>query len=261
MREICDDLTAEHEALDAIVADLDEAGWRHATPAAGWTVADGVSHLWFFDGTATQAAVDPAAFEVSKQALLAGTATGADPSVEPGRAISGAELLTHWRTDRRRLVDALARLDPSQRLPWYGPAMAARSFATARLMETWAHGQDVVDALGVERASTHRLKHIAHIGVRARPFAYAINGRTLPAGDLRVELAGPDGEVWTWGDDAAVDRIEGDALDFCLLVTQRRHLADTALRVTGAGAVEWAGFAQAFAGGPGAGRRPGEFRP
>jgi len=151
-------------------------------------------------------------------------------------------------------------LDPSQRLPWYGPAMAARSFATARLMETWAHGQDIVDALGVTRPSTNRLKHIAHIGVRARPFAYAINGRTLPAGDLRVELVGPEGDEWTWGDAAATDVIQGDALDFCLLVTQRRHLADTSLRVTGPGAQEWASIAQAFAGGPGAGRQPGGFR-
>ena len=259
MRDICDDLTAEHEALDAVVAPLAEDGWRTATPADGWTVADGVSHLWFFDGTATLAATDPAAFDESKRALLALTGGGADPSIEPGRAIPGAELLPRWRHDRRRLVEVLRGLDPSQRVPWYGPAMGARSFATARLMETWAHGQDIVDALGATRPATARLKHIAHIGVRARPFSYAINGRTMPDADVRVELRAPDGDVWTWGDAASTDRIEGDALQFCLLVTQRRHRHDTALRITGAGADEWAGFAQAFAGAPGAGREPGRF--
>ena len=259
MQEICDDLTAEHEALDVLVANLDETTWRRATPAAGWSIADEVSHLWFFDGTALLAATDADAFEASKKELLADT-SGTDPSVEVGRAITGAELLDRWRADRRRLVEVFRTLDPSQRMPWYGPAMAARSFATARLMETWAHGQDVVDALGVTRASTHRLKHIAHIGVRARPFSYAINGRTLPDGDVRVELTAPDGSTWTWGDEAATDRVTGDALEFCLAVTQRRHRDDTALQISGAGAQEWMSFAQAFAGGPGEGRTAGQFR-
>ena len=259
MRDICDDLTAEHDALAAVVAGLDEDGWRRATPAAGYTIADSISHLWYFDGTARQAAVEPDAFEAGKAALLAQSASGADPSIAPGRAVTGAELLRRWRDDRRALVGALRSLDPSARLPWYGPAMAARSFATARLMETWAHGQDVVDALRAERAPTARLRHVAHIGVRARPFAYAINGRTMPANDVRVELVGPDGDVWTWGDDASPDRVEGDALEFGLLVTQRRHRDDTGLRVTGAGAQEWVGFAQAFAGPPGPGRKPGEW--
>jgi uncharacterized protein (TIGR03084 family) len=137
--------------------------------------------------------------------------------------------------------------------------MAARSFATARLMETWAHGQDVVDALKASRPATARLRHIAHIGVRARPYAYAVNGKTLPAGDVRVELDGPGGERWTWGDESSSDRITGDALDFCLLVTQRRHRDDTALRVVGPAAQEWAAIAQAFAGPAGPGRKPGEY--
>jgi len=259
MREICDDLTAEHDALDAVVADLDEAAWRKPTAAVGYTVADSISHLWYFDGTARLAATDPEAFEAGKRALLAQAGSGTDPSIEPGRVISGAELLRRWREDRRALVDALRTLDPSARLPWYGPAMGARSFATARLMETWAHGQDVVDALEATRPVTARLRHIAHLGVRARPFAYAINGRTMPANDVRVELVGPDGDLWTWGDEASPDRITGDALDFCLLVTQRRHRDDTTLRITGEGANEWAGFAQAFAGPPGPGRKPGEY--
>ena len=259
MRDICDDLTAEHDALDAVVAGLDEDGWRRATPAAGYTIADSISHLWFFDGTARQAAVEPDAFEAAKAALLARSSSGADPSIAPGRAVTGAELLKRWREDRRSLIDALRTLDPSARVPWYGPAMGARSFATARLMETWAHGQDVVDALRASRPPTGRLRHIAHIGVRARPFAYAINNRTMPTNDVRVELDSPGGDVWTWGDAESPDRGVGDALDFCRLVTQRRHRDDTALRVTGAGAQEWVGFAQAFAGPPGPGRKPGEF--
>jgi hypothetical protein len=45
-------------------------------------------------------------------------------------------------------------------------------------------------------------------------------------------------------------------VDFCLLVTQRRHLADTAVVVEGDAARQWISIAQAFAGPPGAGRSP-----
>ena len=133
--------------------------------------------------------------------------------------------------------------------------------ATARLMETWAHGQDVADALGVRRVPTARLRHVAHIGVRARDYAFRAAGRTPPAEPFRVELTGPDGHEWTWGPDEASDRVTGAALDFCLLVTQRRHRADVDVTATGAGADAWLDIAQAFAGPPGAGRAPGAGAP
>jgi uncharacterized protein (TIGR03084 family) len=136
--------------------------------------------------------------------------------------------------------------------------MGARSFITARLMETWAHGQDVVDGLGAHRTPTGRLQHVAHIGVRARPFSYAINGKPMPDVPVYVSLEAPDGSQWEFGDPAP-DAVTGTALDFCLAVTQRRHLDDTALKVKGPAATEWMSIAQAFAGAPGGGRRPGQF--
>ena len=137
--------------------------------------------------------------------------------------------------------------------------MGAVSFASARLMETWAHGQDIVDALGVQRPATERLRHIAHIGVRARPFSYRIHDREPPVDDVRVELISPAGALWTWGEAGAGQRVGGTAMDFCLVVTQRRHLADTDLRLEGPVAEDWMRIAQAFAGPPGAGRKPGQF--
>ncbi len=137
--------------------------------------------------------------------------------------------------------------------------MSCRSFVTARLMETWAHGQDVADGLGVVRTPTDRLRHVAHIGVAARPFSYLANGLEPPMLDVHVRLDAPSGAVWTWGPAAAVDRVSGRALDFCLVVTQRRHLDDVDLDIVGDGARQWMAIAQAFAGPPGSGRRPGQF--
>lgn len=254
MQSICDDLQAEHQALDLLLADLDESQWDRPTPAAGWAVRDQVSHLWFFDQRALLALTDPAAFAADVEVLLA--SGGTELSVEPGRSMPGADLLAAWRRDRAQLLEVARSVDPSARVPWYGPPMGARSFVTARLMETWAHGYDVADALGVVPTPTSRLKHVAHIGVRARPFSYAVRSRPLPDVDVFVSLTGPDGDDWTWGDPSSPDRVSGPALDFCLVVTQRRHLDDTSLRVEGPAAVEWMSIAQAFAGPPGEGRAP-----
>jgi uncharacterized protein (TIGR03084 family) len=254
MEEICAEYLAEADELDGIVsgADLDAV-----TPAPGWSVGDQISHLWFFDQQAALALEDPAGFAASAEALMA--SGGTEQSVEAGRQMAGGELLDRWRTDRRRLAELASRRDPRQRVPWYGPSMSVRSFITARLMETWAHGQDVVDALDVDRQPTDRLRHVAHIGVRARPFSYAVHGREMPAAEVRVELVGPAGDLWEWGPAEAVDRVTGPALDFCLVVTQRRHPDDMGLAVGGEAARDWIAIAQAFAGPPGAGRRPGQF--
>ena len=255
---MCDDLAAEHADLDAIVAGLDDAQWTTETPSPGWTIRDQISHLWFFDQRALTALTDADAFAQDIRWLAANG--GTDASIEPGRSVSPAELLRDWRDDRERLIEVAAEIDPAMRVPWYGPAMGARSFITARLMETWAHGQDVADALGMTRQATQRLRHVAHIGVRARPFSYVVNSMTMPDVDVAVRLTGPDGDQWDWGD-AAIggDTVSGPALDFCLVVTQRRNLADTHLDVVGDAAAEWMSIAQAFAGGVGTGREPGQF--
>ncbi|GAC1317688.1 MAG: TIGR03084 family metal-binding protein [Chloroflexota bacterium] len=253
---LLDDLAAEHEWLDSIVAPLSETEWSVLTPAEGWTIRDAVAHLAVTDDAAGLAAADPAAFEIYRAARHAGV----DP-FETARGMAAPDLLSLWRANRRRLLHSLNGLEPKTRITWFGPPMAAMSHATARLMETWAHGQDIADTLLVDRAPTARLKHIAHLGVRTRGYSYAQRGLAQPATDVRVELAAPDGGTWTWGDPAAPDRISGTAPDFCLVVVQRRHVDDTDLACHGPRAREWLLIAQAFAGQAGAGRHPGQFAP
>ncbi len=257
MEAICDDLNAEHQSLDQLVATLDEDGWSRPTPAAGWSIRDQISHLSFFDQRAVMAMRDADEFAADTEKLIAAGGTAA--SIVAGRTMSGAQMLQQWRADRATLISLARTVDPSARIPWYGPSMGARSFITARLMETWAHGQDVVDSLGATRAPTERLRHVAHIGVRARPFSYLINGRVTPEVPVHVALTAPDGSLWEW-DGMAADSVRGSASDFCLVVTQRRHLDDTALQIQGDAATEWMSIAQAFAGEPGNGRMPGQFR-
>jgi len=253
------DLAAEHADLDAVVAPLGDAQWETPTPAEGWAVRDQVGHLAYFDGEARRAITDPEGFTAGLAAIVEDPEGWMAAAVEQGRRLAPQDLLAWWRSDRAALIEAARGLDPRARIPWYGPAMGALSFLSARLMETWIHGQDVADALGAERRPTARLRHVAHIAVRARAFNYVQHGRPLPEAEVRVELAAPGGDTWAWGPEDATDRVTGDALDFCLLTTQRRHLLDTDLSVEGPLAQEWMGIAQAFAGPPGPGRRPGQF--
>jgi uncharacterized protein (TIGR03084 family) len=253
------DLRAEGDELDGFVRDLDAQGWATPTPAPGWTIAHQVAHLAWTDDIALLAATDPGGFQAEVQRVVAaGTfETHIDHSAAEGAA--RPDLLAHWRERRGTLATALEGVPPGVKLPWFGPPMSATTMATARLMETWAHGQDVADALGVTRLPSARLRHVAHLGVRTRDFGYAIRNRPRPAEEFRVELTGPADELWTWGPEDAGQRVTGPALDFCLLVTQRRHRDDLALTAEGADADGWLDIAQAFAGPPGSGRSPGQL--
>ncbi|MER5935390.1 TIGR03084 family metal-binding protein [Streptomyces sp. NPDC002054] len=256
------DLREEGRELDLLVAGLDEKAWSLPTPAPGWSIAHQIAHLAWTDRAALLALTDATAFGRMTEAALAAPDRFVDEGAAEGAALPPAELLARWRAGRTALDTALAEAAPDARFPWYGPPMKAASMASARLMETWAHGQDIADSLGVRRAPTARLRHVARIGVRARDYAYAVRGLPVPAEEFRVELTAPDGaDVWTYGPADAAQRVTGPALDFCLLVTQRVHRSDVAVEAHGPDADRWLDIAQAFAGPAGAGRGPaGESR-
>src|SRR5271155_5702037 len=242
LQQIVADLRAESDELDALVAPLPDDRWAAPTPAARWTIAHQIGHLLWTDRGAliAPAAANPSGFVDAGADELAATAP--------------AELLADWRLTRERLHDALLTVPDGGKLPWFGPPMSAASVAPPRLMETWAHGLDVADTLGVTRAATARLRSIAHIGVRARDYAFAVNGLPAPTEPFRVELHAPDGSTWTWGPADAAQRVTGTAEDFCFLVTQRRALRDLDISADGDDARRWLQIAQAFAGPPGGGR-------
>jgi uncharacterized protein (TIGR03084 family) len=247
--ELLDDLRDETASLEDLLGPLKETDWDRRTPAEGWAVRDQVSHLAWFDEAARTAVADPDTFRAA-----AAHFTSPDDLAAEMRGLAPGELHEWFRTARARSMEAFKGLSARDRLPWYGPDMSAASFVTARLMETWAHGQDVADALGVTRKPTDRLRHVAMIGFRAMPYGFAVRNLPLPEKPVRVELAMPDGTPWTAGPETAADLVRGPMLDFCLLVTQRVHRDDTELEITGETARAWMAVAQAFAGPPGKGR-------
>ena len=248
------DLRAESDELDALVAPLPAERWTDPTPAPGWTIAHQIGHLLWTDRVALTSVTDEAGFAEALKAAAADPTGFVDAGAEELAALPPAELLSDWRVTRGRLHDELLMVPAGRKLPWFGPPMSAASMATARLMETWAHGLDVADALGIKRAATDRLRSIAHLGVRTRDYAFFVNNLPAPAEPFLVELRGPSGDTWSWGSPDAAQRVTGSAEDFCFLVTQRRPLNALDITAHGPDAQRWLEIAQAFAGPPGAGR-------
>jgi len=254
LHDILADLEAEGDELDDLVAPLTAERWRTPTPAAGWDIAHQIAHLAWTDQAAVLAATDKTAWDALVMQAFEDPNGFVDTAAAEGAGAAPEELLARWRSARTTLAKVLTDLPEGQKLPWFGPPMSASSMATARFMETWAHGLDVADALGVRREPTDRIRHVAHLGIRTRDFAFGTHGLEAPAEPFRVELTAPSGEVWDYGPEDAEQRVTGSAYDFVRLVTQRIHRDDTDLVASGADADRWLSIAQAFAGPPGDGR-------
>ncbi|MCU1647619.1 MAG: hypothetical protein JWN03_7894 [Nocardia sp.] len=249
------DLEVETDLLIDLLFSSSEEVWETPTPAAGWSIRDQVSHLAYFDDFAHLALTDTEQFRIDADRLTARGPNFPDHVAAAHRHLAPVELMNWFSESRTKLLAAFTADDPRRRLPWFGPDMSVASSVTARLMETWAHGQDVYDALGLGHPLTPALRSIAHLGVSTFAFAYRLNDLVVPTEPVRVELDAPDAdEQWTWGPEDAAHRVAGPAEDFVLVVTQRRNVADTELAVTGDVASSWMAIAQAFAGAPGRGR-------
>ncbi|NNF54532.1 MAG: TIGR03084 family protein [Acidimicrobiales bacterium] len=249
--EVLADLEAEQEALDAVVADLPAKSWQIATASPRWAVRHQIAHLAYFDHAAALAITEPEAFKASASELFSHVDEGAEAIDQLTVGLlskrSASELLADWRANRLELSTAAATLENDSRVVWYGPSMGSKSFLTARLMECWAHGQDIVDAVGATRSATDRIRHIAQLGYITRGWSYANRGLDVPAEPVRVRLHSPSGQTWTFGPQDATETVAGSAEEFCLVVTQRRKVGDTALTATPI-AMDWLEIAQAFAG-------------
>ncbi len=246
---LCRNLLGEREALLEMLAPLDPGAWRTPTPAPGWTILDQVAHLAAGDDQARRALTDPEGFTTLRDEVMARPERPVAQAVGEQDAPAGVEAEAWLRRSGAAFAEAARAADPARRIPWFGPDMSLASAVTARIMETWAHGRDVADALGVSPVPSPSLRHVADLGWRTIGFSFVANGRPAPTVPVRVELDGG----FARGPSDAADVVRGPLLDFCLVVTRRRHPADTALVAEGPVAAEWLSIAQCYAGPPGPG--------
>ena len=266
------DLAAEVAALRTLVV-ARAADGGEPTPFHGWRVRDSIAHLVTIDALAAAALGDGDVFAARQAAFLAGTAPE-----EPANAGLGSfariawfedaqlgdldwrTLLARWQDGFDCLTAAARGRGADDRVPWFGGSMKAESLLGARHMEVWAYGQDVFDAFRVRREEGDRIRAVAEFGVKTFGFSFATRDEPVPAVKPFLALRAPGGATWTWNDPQAVDRIAGEATDFCLVATQRRHVDDTGLAVAGPIAARWMTIAQCIAGPPQSGPQPGERR-
>ena len=253
------DLAAECDSIDELVAGLADEQWKQPTPAPGWTIAHQIAHLCFIFGLAGTAATDAEAF----QAMIAGVASGFNAAVNAAveeYMDEPPQLLARWRAERASTVKALAAAPADQPVPWLVRPLPPAILGCAGIMEAFAHGQDIADALEIRRSYTDRIRHLVGFTVAVWDFGYQSRGMTPPEAALRFELTAPSGALWEFGPADGTDRITGPAADLCLLATRRRHRDDLALVATGPHADQWLDIAQAYRGPAGPGRQPGQFR-
>ncbi len=245
------DFFDESEALAAILEGLGPADWDRATQFKGWTINDVIVHLHFWNRGADLALTDPDQFtaEINKlySALGEGKLRTYENAAVPER---GPALRDAWRAVYTDMAERWVKLDPKTRVKWVGPDMSVRSSMTARQMETWAHGMEVFDLLGIRRQEHDRVRNIVVLGVNAFGWSFKVHGHDVPETVPHLTLTAPSGAVWEFGETGAPDRISGSAVEFAQVVTQTRNIADTSLSVEGPIATAWMAEAQCFAGPP-----------
>lgn len=240
MREILSDLVAEQQALDQFLQRISERQWNLPTSAAGWSIKDVVSHLAHSERCAAESLTDGAAvLAPARKDLDKWTELG----VNEGRQMRYQQVIEWWRNSRADVVDALSRMEGTDRVTWLYGDMSARAFGTVRLMETWAHGLDIKDAMeGLltfdeeeedPTADTSRIRHVAWLAHRMLPYAFAEAGESFPESGIRLELMGPRYARWVYGPEDAEDVIKGVAGEWCRIAVRRMDAGDSSLKTEG----------------------------
>ena len=253
LQSVVSDLRAEGDELYTLLSEMDTGYWTARSTFKNWSVWDVVAHLHFADLMASKSLQSAQLFkDMMREVREAGAPQKyTDQLLKSGEHfINGPDLLVRWRELFLQMCSDLENADPEERFAWVGPGMKARMFATARLMETWAHGWEIYDLMGLQRRHSDRIKNIVAIGVRT--FGWTFTNRKLPVPETApyVELTAPSGDIWTFNDESAGHHVKGSAVDFSQVVTQVRNVADTQLDVRGDNAIAWMAIAQCFAGPP-----------
>ena len=250
------DFADECDALAALLGPLDDAGFAQATLFKSWTIEDVIAHLFMWNEAALLTLHSPKLFQGFIASIMGDLMSGGHLKAQLGwlhrehEGVGGRQLFDLWRAGYPRVAKGYADADPDARVAWAGPEMSARAKIIARQMETWAHGQEIFDALGADRDENDRIRNICHLGVTTYSFCFRNRGQEPPSPKPYVELTAPSGAVWTWNEPQADNTVRGKATEFARVVTQTRNVADTALEAKGEAATRWLAIAQCFAGAP-----------
>jgi len=245
------DYLEEAATLAGVLENRPDSVFETVTLFKSWTINDVIGHLHMFDVAALKTLESAQAFQAFFAPIKAGLGQGMsllETQYPYLGDLRGRPLFEIWHDTTEKLGQAYANADPRQRVEWAGPEMSALSSITARQMETWAHGHEVFDVLGMQRKETDRIKNICHLGVVT--FGWTFINRKIPVPEPApyVRLTSPSGEDWEWNEPSSKNSVVGKASEFAQVVTQVRNIKDTSLYMTGEAAQIWMTIAQCFAG-------------
>ncbi len=246
------DFFEESEALYQLLEPVAEEDFQQKTQFKDWTLNNVIGHLHLWNWAANLSLNDEAGFLKFQDKLIKEIAAKGMRGFEDDwlNGLKGKELLQEWRQFFSDMYKRFEVADPKKRVKWPGPDMSVRSSISARLMETWAHGQEVYDHLGVVRVNKDHIKNIAVLGINTFGWTFINRGIEVPENKPYVKLTAPSGEIWEWNEVSTTSMVEGIAEEFCQVVTQVRNIGDTNLNVVGDTADHWMSVAQCFAGSP-----------
>ena len=223
--DVLDALRRQGDRLDAILRDLDEAGWERPSLCPGWSVADVVLHL-----AQTEEAV-VATLEGRAVPIPTGEASTVDEMMEQWvrseRGHPPPEVHARWRVARHEALAALEAADPTVAVDWAAAPLRPATLATTRLSEHWIHTLDIAEPLEIDHTDTEDLRHIAWLAHRSLPYAFGRAGRGDPPA-VRLELTSPGGDAWVFGPEDAACVVRGPAGAFCRVAARRLRPEDAA---------------------------------
>jgi uncharacterized protein (TIGR03084 family) len=242
VREILSDLVAEQQFLDQSLQRIPIRHWDRPTPAGKWTVRDTISHLADSADLATDTLMG--GDRVKEWQTNGDLASLRERAIKRGREMRPQDVIEWWRGGRAKVVEPLSHMADDDRVEWIEGSMSARTFATFRLMETWAHGLDIYAALEIEVEDTPRIRHVCWLGWKTLPYAFKAAG--LDYSPVRVEVIGPGYAKWVYGPEEAENFIKGSASDWARIVVRRIDHSATTLKVSGDAAQAALEVAQAY---------------
>jgi uncharacterized protein (TIGR03084 family) len=242
VRDILSDLVAEQQFLDQSLQRIPIKVWDLVTPNKPWTVRDTIAHLADFEDLGADALQDGDRIK-EWQAATDIEALRQKP-IKKGRSMRPQDVIEWWRGGRARVVEPLSHMSAEDRLPWIAGDMSARTFATFRLTETWLHGLDIYQTLGIEVEDTPRIRHVCWLGWRTLPYAFKLAGEHYEP--VRVEVIGPGYSKWVYGPEDTDQLIKGSASDWARVAVRRVDVKKTCLKVSGDHAEKAVQLAQTF---------------
>lgn len=255
MIQAAEDFREESDALSTILEGASGSDFQKITQFKNWTIEDVIGHLHLWNIAAAETLKGRENWMMFLTFVMEQMGKGAGhPQLQ--RAwfkqhagnIKGKALYEAWRDFYPELASAYANSDPEERVAWAGPDMSTESKIIARQMETWAHGQEVFDILGLEREDTDRIRNIAHLGVTTYGWTFRNRGEEPPRPKPFVQLTAPSGASWEWNEPQKDNAVTGSATEFCQVVTQTRNVKDTNISTVGETSEKWMAVAQCFAG-------------